>query len=165
MSNMKAQINYETLVSLTLFVSAIIYLIYEMVTFYPSYAKDLNKEVLYAEAYQISQILINDAGEPRDWFNSISTARRIGLLNESYNTLNLLSLRKVITFNSTCNSNYPLVKSLIGARYNFGVILRLSNGTIILNCGSAIGENAMKISRVVSLDDHRSYGELIIWVY
>lgn len=162
---MKLQAGYEMFVTITIFIIVIIFLFYEILSSIPGYLIELKKETLYSEAYKISQILINDGGEPSNWFVDVSSAKRIGLLNESLNSLNILSSKKIDIFNRSCVLNYEIVKKLIGTDYNIGIVLRLSNGSILINCGVVWGEDLVKISRIVSLDDFKSYGELILWVY
>ncbi|MCS7093628.1 MAG: hypothetical protein RMJ18_00335 [Candidatus Aenigmarchaeota archaeon] len=163
---MKTQSGYEFYVALMIFITSVVFLFYEIVVYYPAFSVELKKEVLYSQAYKISQLLINDPGEPRNWYLDISNAKRIGLQNESFQTLNVLSQVKAIALNSTCNQNYDTFKKLLGVNYNISIVFKLTNNSYVINCTRVMyGENVAKISRIAAMDDGKSYGELIIWVY
>ncbi|MEM5815231.1 MAG: hypothetical protein QXD89_01945 [Candidatus Aenigmatarchaeota archaeon] len=163
---MKLQADYGFYISLMIFITAIVFIFYEIVSFYPLFYRELKKEVLYFEGYQISQILVNDPGEPADWYSDLSEIERIGLASEFFNTFNLLSIQKVNAVNFLCNNEYERFKKLIGTNYDVNLVLILLDGRYLINCTKNLSrEIAVKVSRIIALDDQKSYGELIIWVY
>ncbi len=161
---MKSQVGFEQFFSLLLFVSSVSFLIYQFISYYPAYVDELKRQALFSEAYQISELLVNDPGEPSNWNNlNINQVKRIGLLNQTLNKPNVISLSKVSIANNTCNNNYERFKQLLDLKNDINFVVYME-GRVVANCSRSLGERAVKISRIVSFDDKR-YGEVIIWVY
>jgi len=162
---MKSQSAYEFYISFMIFVTTITFIFYQIISYHFSYSQELKKNVLYTEAYQISQILVNDYGEPENWNSNLATAKRIGLASQAFFKLNLISFSKARAASNLCNTDYNRFKKLIGTNYDLNLVLFLANGTYIINCTKPMKENFVRIARIVSFDDGKSYGELILWVY
>jgi hypothetical protein len=158
---MKLQVGFEQFAALSLFVFSISFLISQLLSYYPTYINEVKRQTLLSEAYQISELLVNDVGEPANW--NISYVKRIGLLNESLNKPNVVSVLKVLNASYLCNTNYPKFKQLLDLKNDINFVVYLE-GNLIANCSHPLGEKAVKISRIISFDN-RSYGELIIWLY
>jgi hypothetical protein len=158
---MKLQVGFEQFAALSLFVFSVSFLISQLLSYYPTYINEVKRQTLLSEAYQISELLVNDAGEPANW--NISYVKRIGLLNESLNKPNVVSVLKVLNASYLCNTNYSKFKQLLDLKNDINFVVYLE-GNLIANCSHPLGEKAVKISRIISFDN-RSYGELIIWLY
>ncbi len=158
---MKCQVSFEQFAALFLFVSSVSFLIYQLLSYYPSYVNEVRRQILFSEAYQISELLVNDAGNPANW--NLDNVKRIGLLNETLNRTNVISMSKVIYANEICNRRYEDFKRLLGLNNDISFVIYLE-GRIIANCSRLLGERAAKVSRIVSFDN-RSYGELILWLH
>jgi len=161
---MKLQVGFEQFAALSLFVFSVSFLISQLLSYYPTYINEVKRQTLLSEAYQISELLVNDAGEPPYWYSvSLANVKRIGLLNESLNKPNVVSVLKVLNASYLCNTNYPKFKQLLDLKNDINFVVYLE-GNLIANCSHPLGEKAVKISRIISFDN-RSYGELIIWLY
>jgi hypothetical protein len=158
---MKTQVGFEQFAALSLFVVSVLFLIYELISYYPNYINEIRRQALLVEAYQISELLINDVGEPANW-NSFNV-KRIGLLDESLNITNVVSILKVSYANDICNSDYNRFKTLLDLKNDINFVVYLE-GSLIANCSKAVGEKIAKMSRIISFSN-KSYGEIIIWLY
>ena len=124
----------------------------------------MKKQSLLVEAYQISEILVNDVGEPANWYSlQINQTKRIGLLNESINRTNVVSITKARVLDTICNSNYQIFKQLLDLKNDINLIAYIGSN-VLANCTHPVGERVAKINRIISFDNG-SYGELIIWLY
>ena len=167
---MKGQISFvEYLASLVLFLTAIIFIALELINFVPQYLTEINNQRIKINAYQISELLTNDPGNPINWYLPSSKILRMGLSNESVNKTDYLSLQKITAFNTYCNSpgGYNNIKNNISAVTNFAVFLfnRTANsGNLLIACNppelfsSAINTT---IRRIVAIDSNDT-GELIV---
>jgi len=65
---MKGQISFvEYIVSITIFITFAVFFFYNLLSFMPTYLNEIRNERVRSEAYQISELLINDLGEPVNW--------------------------------------------------------------------------------------------------
>ncbi|MFH7880784.1 MAG: hypothetical protein QXI09_02125 [Candidatus Aenigmatarchaeota archaeon] len=161
---MDLQASYEFYIVFFVFLIIISYIISYILSFRNIYLKEIKKEILFGEAYKISQILVNDVGEPENWHLNIDNAKRIGLLSSS-NYFNHLSLSKINVFNLNCRNNYNLIKNLIGTELDFSIRLVSNDGNVLIDCIRPFGEEVIEIDRIVSFDDGKGYGVMKIWVY
>jgi hypothetical protein len=159
---LKAQINIHFIVSLILFSGILFYLVYFLITFYPTYRYGAELNILYAKAYQISEFLIKDPGEPLAW-NS-NNYMRIGLAATPY----LLKQSKINALKELCNTtNKTKIKKLsqsFGLEDNaFEIYINYLDGTNLVNCsfGAYIGKKA-RIKRIAIFND--SLVEVIVYV-
>jgi hypothetical protein len=160
----KVQIGFEQVFSLFLFVFSVTYLIYQLLSYYPSYIGEMRRESIFSEAYQISEILVNDYGEPPNWYSlPLDQIKRVGLLNESIGKSNVLSLTKISKADEICNSNYQKFKQLLDLKNDISFVVYLNNN-IVASCTRPFGERVVKVNRIVAFDNG-SYGELVIWLY
>jgi hypothetical protein len=161
---MKLQVSFEQLISLSLFIFSVIFLINQLISYYLIYINKIEKQTLLLEAYQVSELLVNDVGQPANW--NINNVRRIGLLSENLNKTNVLSYLKVSSAIELCrrsNSDYVKFKNLLDLKRDINIVV-YSEGRLIGNCSRPMKENAVKISRIISFNDGK-YGELILWLY
>ncbi len=88
---MKGQFSVEYIIAITLFVSFVFYIFFNMLKYLPAYSGAVSAEFVRSEAYQISELLLNDQGEPTVWYiynNTVGSWRfeeNIGtIVNDSY---------------------------------------------------------------------------------
>ena len=165
---MKGQISFvEYLAALTLFITSVLYIAFQLVNFVPQYLNQVNNEAIRIDAYQISELLVNDPGNPINWYAS-APIYRMGLSSENMNVTNFLSLQKIIAFNNTCSgSGYYNVKRNISSIGNFVILLfnRTANsGELLINCRPPFVFSSpinTSVRRIVAIDSN-DIGELIV---
>jgi len=173
----KGQISFaEYLVAIVVFLSFASYFAFQLLYFFPTYLTQLRNEEIRSEAYQISELLINDAGYPINWQSVVqsspSSVQRIGLNDEMQNVTNLISTPKVYAFNSQCQgSGYSNIKNWLGTGNDFSVIISLINVTSgdvasILTCQTATPTvRAINVSITRFADINSTfYAQLIVQV-
>jgi hypothetical protein len=130
---MKGQLSMEVIVCMAVFIIFVSYLFFQILGIKPFYIQQIKAERIRAEAYQISELLINDPGEPIDW--TTTNVKRIGLLDHAYNLTNLISWLKVGNLSSLCSSNYEVVREKIGVKdYQFSIIVNKTDGGVPVLC-------------------------------
>ncbi len=164
---MKAQISVEYFISLILFIGFIAYIFFQVLRFTPVYLTEIKNEEIRSEVYQISELLVNDHGEPANW--DLGTINRLGLSDETQNKTNLLSRRKINLIESRCSAGgYSDIKTWIGTEHDFTIILTdLSTSSILINCkpDTFITRTINATVRRVVAFDSGNYGELIVEVW
>lgn len=168
----KGQINVEYFVSILAFIVFAMYILFQLIGVTPLYLNEVDREILRSEAYQLSEILVNDAGSPSNWetYPTPSTILlRMGLSDETQNKTNLLSMAKVSLLDSLCDTDYNQVASWLDTYDYFSItIIESTTSTVVANCqpptGTAVGLTNMTVRRVVSFDSG-DYGELILNVW
>lgn len=168
---MKGQFSVDYLVALIIFVTFVLYLAFRLLQFFPAYVNAVDEQRLRAEAYQISEILVNDLGQPINWDtllpNQIDQIKRVGLSDQTKNKTNALSLSKITAFNSACNqpNGYLNIKSWLGTELRFSINLTKSDGTKLIDCTSPQTAGLLKvdIKRIVAFGS--SYGNLSVEVW
>ena len=122
---MKGQITVEYLISFVIFIGLIAYTYLSYSSNIPRFTEDVRKETIRSEAYQISEILVNNPGQPVNWQSA--NIKRIGLLDERFNKTNLISKAKIdkLKNNYDCNypANYSYIMSKLKANRNFSFII------------------------------------------
>jgi len=168
---MKGQISFvEFLVTTTVFISFIGYFSFQLINFYPLYLGEIRNERIRSEAYQISEILVDDPGYPMNW-NVVGGVQRLGLSDETKNKTNVLSLNKITAIGdgtNLCKPGYDTVKKWLGSAYDFSIVLtrKIPSEMILINCRpppSPLKAINTTVRRIVSFDS--SYGELIVQMW
>lgn len=164
---MKGQISFvEYLASLVLFLTAVIFIAIQMINFVPQYLMEINNQRTRIDAYQISELLVNDPGNPINWYQN-SPILRMGLSNETANRTDYLSLQKIKAFDTYCHSlgGYDNIRNNISAVSSFAILLfDRTSGNLLINCNppelfsSSINTT---IRRIVAIDSNH-IGELIV---
>lgn len=163
---MKGQISFvEYIVSITIFITFSIFFFYSLLSFMPAYLNEIRNERVRSEAYQISELLINDPGYPIDW--DLASIKRLGFSDEKFNKTNYLSESKINMIGSNCVPGYDKVKDLIGTDLDFTLILidRNNEQTIMYCSPTQIITRGINVTvrRIVAFDS--SYGELILQMW
>lgn len=166
----KAQINLEYIVSLTLFITLSVYIAFQLAQRTPSYINALHMEYIQSEAYQLSELLINDGGEPSNWekiWDSMpSGVKRLGL--STGERANLLSTNKINKLDDICTNYEDVVNRLGITDYQISMFIKDSkSGVILLDCSPQQiipKQDIASIRRIVAFDSG-SYGEFTIQVW
>ena len=167
---MKGQVSFvEYLVALLIFATFIGYFSFRLLLYIPYYLNELKTERINSEAFQISEILVNDVGNPANWdkipFNQVKS---LGLSDESLNKTNVLSLNKISKLDSECQLNYENIRKLLDTNYDFSIyLLNSKTGQMLISCKpSQVKLRAVNITirRIVSFSSG-DYGELLLQVW
>lgn len=164
---MKGQISIEYYVSLMFFVSLVTYLFLRMIALTPSFLEQIRRERIYSEAYQISEILINDPGEPPTWDEN--NVKRIGLQDESIKKLNYVSSDKISKLKSICQSDegYQKIKRKLGVDEDLEISINVSEeNNLLVSCypDKIPSRSGVSISRIISIDG-KKYGRVVVSVW
>jgi hypothetical protein len=168
---MKGQINYEYIAALLIFITFIFYFFFQLLSYRQPYMTAMRNEFLRSEGYQISEMLINDAGQPANWetLGSLAQIYRLGLSNETLNRTGFISQEKITKFENYCQTNgYSTIKQLLGSKNDFSVYLKdLSTGSVVISCyPTQIQQRYTNITmrRIVAFDSG-DYGELTVQMW
>ncbi|HLC39564.1 MAG TPA: hypothetical protein VJJ76_01640 [archaeon] len=124
----KGQISFaEYLVAVVVFIAFIGYFSFQLVNFLPAYLGQIRNERVRGEAYQLSELLINDPGFPINWHVNIGATRRIGLSDETRNVTNLISESKIAQLRTQCSGSYANVKNWMGSENDFSISITIFN--------------------------------------
>ena len=121
---MKAQLTLEYMISLVLFIGIVIYVYLSYSANIPSFIGEVFKEDARVKAYQLSEILVNDLGEPASW--NKNSVERIGLSDENFNKTNLISNVKITElsgFDCSIQNDYNELKSLFALDREFSIVI------------------------------------------
>lgn len=159
---MKAQITIEYILAFTVFIGVIGYVYINYTKNFQPFLLEVEKEEKYSEAFQISELLINDLGEPSNWNNlNLNQIKRIGL-SENLDKQNYLSREKINSLSNIC-LNYNDAKRLIGAEKNFHLfVFSIDNNGNRDNILTCIPPNTVKEQINVTVKRYaRTNNELI----
>jgi hypothetical protein len=166
---MKGQLGLDYYLSLILFALFSSYIVYQIMGITPAYLREIRNERLRSEAYQISEMLVNNPGEPINWHElPPEQIKRVGLSDEEENRTNLLSREKIEAFNLNC-SNYQDIVGWVGAdpEIQFSVTLINTTGYAYISCFPTVTiarAAVMAVRRVVAIDSG-DWGELVVQVW
>lgn len=168
---MKGLLTIEYLISFIAFIILITYIYLSYSANIPTFISEVNKEAVRSDAYQLSEILINDPGEPPNWNQSSSNndIKRVGLSDQNSNKANLINFNKTekLKNNFTC-SDPDLYKSLqkkLAMDEQFSIIIseiNMTNGNreLLYACNpptplkTAIN---ITVTRIVAINDTRDF--------
>jgi hypothetical protein len=168
---MKGQISFvEYIISFAVFSVFVAYMFFRLLNYMPAYLDELRKERIRSQAYQLSEFLVNDPGDPIDW-QSRSPVNRIGLSSVE-NKSNYISVGKVQKLASYCSSNYDFVKSKLGVDYQFSINILDEGGKVPLGSVVAVCNPTISVTRTINTTirrpvafDNGNFGELIVNVW
>ena len=166
---MKGQLTIEYMVT---FIAFIVFIYFQYASNIPDFIAEIKKEDSRSKAYQLSELLLNNPGQPSNW-NSVSV-QRLGLSDQNYNKSNLLSLDKITNLNSTCSNDYLKVQKLIAFDQPFSIhfynITDTGMRNSLLECNPPLLEKTelnATVKRITSFVDssgRENFGELVIEV-
>ncbi|MEM5829401.1 MAG: hypothetical protein QW040_02190 [Candidatus Aenigmatarchaeota archaeon] len=166
---MKAQISFvEFITSLVIFIGFATYISFQISLFLPNYLNEIRAERMRSEAFQLSELLINDPGEPANWYVNFDNVKRIGLSDETKNVTNFLSGIKISSFFSNCSANYTKIKEKLNTDFDFIVILKDNEGKTYSCIPSVVYPRGINttIRRVIAFrDGDIKYGSLLLQVW
>ena len=161
---MKGQLTIQYLASFIFFIGLIIYVYFSYSANIPRFVEEVEKEDVRSKAYQLSEILVNDLGEPIDWNNapSIDSIKRIGFSDHNSNKTNLILRSKIDKFEELfdCDTRFEEVQDRLALEKPFSIhVFNVSdNGvrTLVLECVSPMFPTTMinaTIKRVTAIED------------
>ncbi len=170
---MKGQISIDYYVALIIFIFFVVYFLFQISNLVPQFIGQMEEQRMRSEAYQLSELLVNDIGRPSNWNalvpSSTGQIERVGLSDQSRNKTNLVSAAKVAALNSLCASQgqqFLRTKLVTDLQFSVFVVDR-TDGSTDVDC-EPVTPNLRGFSvttrRVVAFNDGR-FGELTIQVW
>jgi hypothetical protein len=172
---MKGQITVEYFVSMIVFVIFTLYIYHSFSSNIPKFIAEIEREDIRSKAYQVSEVLLNDFGDPEDWYTG-GLPNRLGLSDEVYGKTNLLSSRKIDDLQTMCSADYDDVQNALLLQEPISVfIFRINSDgsrSQLLSCeppeavGRVITANVRRITAYVDYGDggNVKLAEMIIQV-
>jgi len=162
----------EYLTVLIIFVMFSSYFAFKLLEQKPVYLEEVKNEIYRSESYRLSEILINDPGEPLEW-HDVGGTLRVGLSNHTENKTNHVMEEKIERLGELCGvvDGYSNVKKLLGASYDFSITItdlsrELPEETFeSVQCQpSSVGDVKSSIKRLFSFGSGY-YGEVRVSVW
>ena len=162
----KGQLSIGFYASLVIFLGFLSYVTFQLFQIVPTATSTLKTETTQIEAYQISELLVNDGGDPIDWHTkALSEIKRIGLLDSGQNKTNLLSSSKILQLKTICTGNFSNIKTLLDIQNEASITFVNPITSDKWNCKSTSSEKpSFNITRIVS-SDGTSFGEITVQVW
>jgi hypothetical protein len=117
---LKGQLTIQYLASFIFFLGLVIYIYFSYSANLPAFVEEVRKEDVRSKAFQLSEILLNDPGDPIDW--DANTVNRIGLSDQNSNKTNLISRNKVYELGFLC-SNPEVVQQKLALDTPFSILV------------------------------------------
>jgi len=129
---MKAQLNIDFILAVTLFIISILFVSYTVMQNAFLLRSEIDKEQKRLIGYAISQLIIFDKGYPEDW-NSLDSLQKFGLSLSPY----ILSRNKINAINNCSYENYNKIKNLLSLPTENDFLLIITNqyDETISKCG------------------------------
>ena len=129
--------NVEFVLSVAVFLLIVSVLSYNILSSLPGFHSESVKDITRSKAYQVSEILLKDEGEPSDWNTKpIGNIKRIGL---SGGQPFILNEDKITELYDLCTDNYEEVLGLFGLEKNTLIInITDLDGNSVLGGGKEI---------------------------
>lgn len=151
----------EYYVSLLVFVILAIYILFQIQVLTPQHLREIKTHTIKLDAFQVSELLINDGGEPNNWnIQPPADIKRIGL--SSMTSANLLSAAKVTALDTQCKSSgFVSLYNWLGMQNQFNLTISDTAGTLVDTqkycppLSKPNAPNTVVVTRVVTLDSGR----------
>lgn len=163
MVKIKAQLTIQYLASFIFFVGLVVLIYLSYSTNIPRFVEEVNKENTRSKAYQLSEILVNNPGEPKDWNNFPKTQiKRIGLSDHNTNKTNLILKSKIDKLHEfDCYTNFKEVQDKLALNRSFSIfifnITDNGNRDLLYNCSPLVspktGINAT-VKRITAMNNN-----------
>lgn len=155
----KLQLSFDFPLSIIIFIGLIIYFIILLLQQRAVAIEKLMKRRAELKALEISEILVSDVGEPENWETlALNEIKRIGLVNESVDSRNYLSMQKINRFFSICSSDFNFIKKLFNVSSRLKIVF---NSTSFNNtCGEDFLPLAT-VSRIAYIDTLPSSDKIV----
>ncbi len=150
------------MISFGIFVTLIAYIYISYTRSIPIFDEEVRKENIRSEAFQISELLINNPGEPSSWTSG--DVVRIGLANNTANKQNLIALDKInelSNFDCAVASQYESLQKKTGTSRQLSLFILDINPvdgsrTPLYTCKSPVVQKAIinsTMRRIVAYND------------
>ena len=165
----KGQLSADFFVALVAFLGFLAYITFQLFQTVPESSANVKEETIRIEAYQISELLVNNAGFPLDWeAQPLSGIKGIGLSDPAKSMTNYLLRAKLDRLNTICQTptGYQDIKGILEMNNEMTITFiehTLPTDTIWV-CKSSVATNkkvAFNVSRTVSIGGN-SFGEIIV---
>lgn len=167
----KGQLSADFYIALVVFLGFLAFITFQLFQIVPASSANVKEESIRIEAYQISELLVNDAGHPLDWETQLSEEiKRIGLSDPEKNANNYLLREKINRLNVICSTptGYEDVKNILDVHDEMSItFIEHADTDVTWICESTAPTNkktAFGVSRTVSIDG-TSFGEIIVEVW
>jgi len=120
----KAQLTIQYLASFIFFIGLVVLVYLAYSANIPTFVKEVEKENTYSKAYQLSEILVNNPGQPRNW-NNINV-ERLGLSDENLNKSNFISYNKVKELKKKIcddDNDFRFIKDKLAMNRSFSIFI------------------------------------------
>lgn len=137
---MRGQISIDYYAAVIIFVIIVVYFVFQIMNIVPRFISQMEHERMRSESYQISEILVNDAGLPIDWNNLVlsnpSAIQRIGFSDQTSSMTNVMSSAKADALNTLCSTQgQEFVRSKLNTEFQFSlVVLNRDTDMTVINC-------------------------------
>jgi len=143
---LKGQLTIQYLASFIFFIGLIIYIYFAYSANLPAFVEEVRKEDVRSKAFQLSEILLNDPGEPKNWNQSTtySELKRIGFADHDSNKNNLILKSKIDAFKTrwggSCGapSKFKEIQEKLGLNQLFSILIfnitEDGNRQLLLDC-------------------------------
>ena len=112
-----------------IFVAFVGYFGVQLLNLVPMYLTQVRTEETRNEAYLISDMMVNDPGNPINWPSQEGNIKRIGMNDETQNLTNVVSTAKLNEFFNLCQSGYFHVLNWMGTTHEFYLVASEINAT------------------------------------
>jgi len=167
----KGQLSADFYIALVVFLGFLAYITFQLFQIVPASSANVKEEYIRIEAYQISELLVNDGGHPLDWdTKTLEKIKRIGLSDSVKIRTNYLSRQKIDQFKKICvtDGNYQAIKDKLDIQDELSVtFVEHADPDITWVCKSSVPTNkkiSFNVNRIVSIDG-ASFGEIIVEVW
>lgn len=165
---MKAQLSFDFYFSIVVFIIFVSSLFFKLITFFPLYSEEITSQRLRSEAFQLSEILVDNVGYPGNWHTDAANAKLLGLLDETKNKTNLVSLSKITALKNLCQSDFNKVLQIMDVSDGFSVLLAkrsVDPPQELLGClpADTTGRGRAEVKRIVAFGP--DFGELTVQVW
>lgn len=125
---MKGQISIDYYAAVIVFIIIVTYFVFQITNIVPRFVSQIEADRMRSESYQISEILVNDAGLPDDWEtiagSDPSQIQRVGLSDRDADRTNLVSSQKVAALDSLCDEQgHEFVKDIVETDFQFSLLV------------------------------------------
>jgi hypothetical protein len=152
---MKGIADVEFILSTMIFLGIITFVTFSIVSNVPGLRDSSMRETLHVRAYEVSQLLLFDQGEPSDWYTAPASVKRMGLsrTNDRY----ALDKRKIAAMQTICSTDYRTIRAAFGDKiFDMRLNITDSAGNQLLSCGPPLirtSRSETKITRFAILYD------------
>ncbi len=156
-------------VALIVFLGVLAYVSFQLFQTVPATYTNVKEESLRIDAYQLSELLVNDGGYPLDWdTRPLAEIKRIGLSDSTKSITNYLSRSKIDRLKTICETptGYQDVKNILDIQNEMSITF--IEHTLPVDsmwiCKSSLPSNkktAFNVSRTVTIDG-TAFAEIIV---